>query len=70
MSFTRHNGALGKQVKFILNRCDKTASKAIKKTAQRLYGKEYMNWFLTSNPVKILYRNITYVITKLKNGEI
>ena len=70
VSFTRHNGSLGKQIKFILNNCDKLASTAIMKTANRLYTKEYTDWFLTSNPLKILYRNITYVITKLKNGEI
>lgn len=69
-SFTRHNGALGKQIKFILNNCDKLASKAIIKTANRLYTKKYTNWFLTSNPLKILYRNIKYGITKLKNGGI
>lgn len=66
LSFTRHNGALGKQIKFILNHCDKTAQKAINNTAERLYGKEYMNWFLTSNPLKIIMRNITYLIRKIR----
>ena len=70
VSFTRHNGSLGKQIKFILNNCNKLASTATIKTANRLYTKEYTDWFLTSNPLKILYRNITYVITKLKNGGI
>ena len=70
VSFTRHNGALGGQIKFVLNHCDKTASTTIIKTAIRLYGLQYMNWFLTSNPLKILYRNITYGINKLKNGGI
>lgn len=69
-SFTRHNGALGKQVKFILNHCDKTASKAIIETAHRLYGTQYIKCFLTSNPLKILFRNITYATNKLKNGGI
>ena len=66
LSFVRHNGALGKQIKFILNNCDKTAQKAIMNTATRLYGKQYMNWFLTANPVKIILRNITYFISKIR----
>ena len=70
VSFVRHYGALGKQIKFILNHCDKDASNAIMKTAYRLYGEQYMKWFLTSNPLKILYRNIIYGISKLKNGGI
>ena len=70
VSFTRHNGALGKQIKFILNNCDKTASKSIITTAQRLYSTQYMKWFLTSNPLKILIRNIIYATNKLKNGRI
>lgn len=70
ISFVRHYGALGKQVKYILNNCDKTASKSIIKTANRVYGEKYMNCFLTSNPLKILFRNIKYGIKKLKTGEI
>ena len=70
LSFTRHNGALGGQIKYILNHINQNVSSVIMNTANRLYGKEYMNWFLTKNPLKILHRNITYGIKKLKNGEI
>ena len=70
LSFTRHDGALGKQILYILNHCDIIARKSVLKTANRLYGKEYMNWFLTYNPLKILYRNIKYGLKKLKNGGI
>ena len=70
VSFTRHNGACGNQIKYILNHCDKSSAKAILNSVNRLYGKQYMNWFLTYNPLKILYRNFTYVIKKLKNGGI
>ena len=69
-SFTRHNGSLGKQIKYILYHCDKSASKTIMNSANRLYGKQYMNWFLTNNPIKIFNRNLTYAIKKLKNGGI
>ena len=70
MSFTRHNGALGGQIKFVLNHSDKNAKNVIIKSANRLYGKRYIDWFLTYNPFKILYRNFTYVIQKLKHGGI
>ncbi len=70
LSFTRHNGALGKQIKYILNHSDKKAVQSVMKTANRIYGKDYMIWFLTSNPIKIIYRNITYGLKKLKNGGI
>jgi len=70
LSFSRHNGALGGQIKYILKHSDKNAVKSISITANRLYGEKYTNWFLTSNLIKILWRNITYGIKKLKDGEI
>jgi len=68
-SFTRHNGALGKQIKYILKHSDESARNVVIKTVNHLYGKEYLNRFLTSNPIKILWRNIKYGITKLKNNK-
>ena len=69
-SFTRHNGDLGNQIKYILNHCDKKAGECIMKTANRVYGYEYMKEFLTYNPIKIFIRKITYVYKKIKNGEL
>lgn len=66
LSFTRHYGALGKQIKYLLNNCDKTARNAIMNTANRLYGEKYMNWFLTSNSAEIVIRNIAYFISKIR----
>lgn len=70
LSFTRHNGALGGQIKYILKHGDQDAVSAIMKTAYSIYGKQYTDSFLTYNPIKIIWRNITYMIKKLKNGEI
>ncbi len=67
-SFIRHNGALGHQILYVLNRTQ--AQDVILSSTNRIYGTKYMNWLLTNNPIKILYRNITYVITKLRNGGI
>ena len=70
MSFTRHNGALGRQIKYILNHCDTNAKKAIINSANELYGKQYMLWFLTTNPIKTGFRAIKYAQQKIKNGGI
>ncbi len=69
-SFIRHNGAAGSQIKYILNHADKNATNAIIKTATRTYGEKYINWLLTYNPFKILYRNISYAVKKVENGGI
>ena len=70
MSFTRHCGALGGQIKYVLKHSDKSANLSIMKTAKRLYGKQYLDWFLTYNPFRILHRNFTYMIKKLRHGGI
>lgn len=69
-SFTRHNGAIGGQIKYILKHANPTISTVIMDSANRLYGAEYMEKFLTSNPIKIFIRNIKYAIRKIKDGEI
>ena len=69
MSFTRHNGACGRQVKYILKHADIHAADAIMKSANRLYGNQYMSNFLTSNPIKILIRNIKYLIHKTQEHQ-
>ena len=68
--FTRHFGASGKQIKYILKHADKNAVKSVVKTSNRLYSEKYMNWFLTYNPLKIMLRNLKYLLHKIKNGEI
>lgn len=68
--FTRHNGALGGDIKYILTHAETTASNATIHTAQRIYGTDYINWLLTRNIIKILARKLSYAIKKLKNGKI
>lgn len=69
-SFIRHNGAIGRQIKYIFDHCDKDAHDAIMNTAMRLYGGQHMRFLLTSNPIKILLRNIKYATHKIKDGNI
>ena len=69
-SFTRHNGALGNQIKYIMKHSDVNAAKVVMKSANRLYGEKHMKRFLTYNPLRILWRNVRYGIKKLIHGEI
>lgn len=64
-SFTRHNGAAGNQIKYIFTHADKDAVKSVMTTANRIYGENYMKCFLTNNPIKILWRKITYATKKM-----
>lgn len=63
--FIRHDGAAGGQIKYILKHSDVRARNATIKTANRIYGREYMNWLITSNPFKILIRKLRYARHKI-----
>ena len=68
--FTRHGGALGGQIKYILSHSDKILVNAIMQYANRVYGTKYTSWLLTNNPYKIIIRKIKYGIQKIINGGI
>jgi len=48
-----------------LNHADKKARDAIMTTANRTYGNEYMKQMLTYNPMKIMLRNLKYLLKKM-----
>ena len=64
-AFTRHNGELGRQILYVLNRTNKNVSDVILINAKRVYGEKYINWLLTKNPIKIIIRKITYALRKI-----
>lgn len=64
-AFNRHNGALGKQISYILNHAAPDAKAAILSGAKDTFGEEYINWLLTKNPIKIIFRNIKYFTKKI-----
>ena len=64
-AFTRHNGALGMQINYILNHISPTARDAIIAGAKDTFGKQHIQWILTRNPIKIIYRNIKHFVQKL-----
>ena len=65
VAFTRHNGRLGRQILYILNHINADARNSILASASDLYGDQYINWLLTKNPVKIIFRNIKYFLQKI-----
>lgn len=65
IAFTRHNGALGMQISYVLRHTNTDARDAILSGAKDNFGSKYMDMLLTRNPVKIMFRNITYFIKKI-----
>ncbi|MBQ3784993.1 MAG: hypothetical protein II843_01195 [Alphaproteobacteria bacterium] len=39
------------------------------KTTNRVYGAKHMKWLLTSNPLKIILRNVKYAIQKWEKNK-
>lgn len=65
VAFTRHGGALGSQLCYVLNKTDPITKNAITSAAKETFGERYINWLLTRNPVKIFLRNAKYFIHKI-----
>lgn len=64
-SFVRHNGALGRQINYILRRIDPILRDAILENAKYVYGAGVVDKNLTNNIFKIIYRNLRHAIHKL-----
>ena len=65
VAFSRNHGALGKQIKYVLNRISPNTRDCILSSAQTTYGTEHVNWLLTNNPFKIVARQIHHALYKL-----
>jgi lipopolysaccharide biosynthesis protein len=65
LAFTRHNGSLGVQIAYVLNNLPDNLRNDIFNSACDVYGKEYMHWLLTKNPIKIFFRYVKYIITRI-----
>ena len=64
-AFTRHNGSLGAQLKYVTDHLDKDVYDAILDDANRVYGAEYMENLLTTNPLTIAVRYLSYLLSKI-----
>jgi lipopolysaccharide biosynthesis protein len=65
LSFTRHNGSLGAQISYVLDKLPRELRDDIFNSACETYGSEYINWLLTKNPIKIFARYVKYIITRV-----
>lgn len=64
-SVTRCCGALGKQFLYVLNHIKPTTRTAILESAYQSFGRDYVEWFLTRNPIKILWRRLKHLYRKV-----
>lgn len=64
-AFVRHNGALGRQVDYVMRHLDAPVRDAIMDNARRVYGADKINRIITRNPVRIAWRGITYSLRKV-----
>lgn len=69
VAFIRHNGALGRQVDYILRHTTPMARTAILDSARRTYGADVVKRNLTRNPIKVLWRNAVYIARKTGGGK-
>ena len=65
LSWRRKCGALGAQVAYVLRHCDPKMRDAILGDSNRIYGSDFNKWFITRNPIRILYRNIKHFFHKV-----
>lgn len=70
VAFTRHNGHLGGQLYYVMRHCNVAARDAIMSAARDTWGEKYVSKLLTRNPLRLMWRGITYVIPKILKREI
>lgn len=64
-AFTRHNGSLGRQVRYVLDRCSPEARDAILQDARRMWGKEYVDAFIGGSFLSMAGRYLAYLWGKI-----
>ena len=64
-AFTRHNGCLGAQLKYVVDHLDADVQAVVLADAKRVYGAEYVEALLTANPLSIAGRYLSYLISKI-----
>lgn len=70
LAFTRHYGSLGRQILYVLNHVDDDTRIAITLSAQMQYSDKYLNWLLTTNPLKIFFRQLKHTTKKILTGKL
>lgn len=69
-AFARMHGALGARISYIMRHINPIARDAILNDARRVYGKKYIDWLITRNPIKIISRHIHHATKKIFTGKL
>ena len=64
-AFTRHNGCLGAQLLYVMNRVPEDCRTVVLEDARRVFGEKYIDSLLTSNGLVIAARYLKYLGSKL-----
>lgn len=64
-AFTRHNGSLGAQLKYVIDNLDTDIRAAVLNDAKRVFGAEYIEGLLTSNLLITAGRYLSYLFSKI-----
>lgn len=65
VAFTRHYGAFGRQILYVMNRLSPELRQITLESARGQYGENRVNKLLTKNPIKTMFRHIRYGLYKL-----
>ena len=66
VAFTRHDGALGPQISYVLKHTPAPMRNAIIKNAKRVYGDEYVTRTLNQSRFVAFWRGLKYAIYKIR----
>lgn len=64
-AFTRHNGSLGRQVRYVLDRCSPEAREAILQDARRMWGEKYVDALIEGSCLSMAGRYLAYLWSKI-----
>ncbi|MBO4480038.1 MAG: hypothetical protein J5742_00235 [Alphaproteobacteria bacterium] len=70
ISFTRHDGGLGRQINYVLEHVPTKLRNAIIESASQTYGTDYVKKTLSRNMLSATYHNMKYGIQKLLAGKL
>lgn len=65
-AFIRHNGCAGWQLRVILDSVDSEVRGVIRRDAERLYGREYVERLLSCSPLQSFWRLVLYSLRKCR----
>ncbi|MBO5833577.1 MAG: hypothetical protein J6R22_01325 [Alphaproteobacteria bacterium] len=65
VAFNRNHGSLGRQILYVLNHTSPSIREIVLSSARGQFGATHVDWLLTRNPIKIIYRKFKHATYKL-----